>query len=228
MTYNYEEIGERIKNERKIAGFRSQGALAEALGFSAEYRQLIAAWESGADVPSLANALKLCELFNCELGYLLCEPNYRCKTGRTTDVQEETGLSSTAVEVLCSLKERASSSVVVVNMLETLNLLLENSDERKAEFEIVPLLEYISAYLHCAPEDKRIVSVEIDGSIKIFNDRNAYESEAGEVISGDYMRQIVRTRIERRVIDELHNLWNKKNGESRKDLFQQIMEENNQ
>lgn len=126
MTYNYEEIGNRIREERKKLHNKngrslSQGDLAEMLGYSGEYRQIVAKWESGKDIPTLDDALKLCSIFECELGYLLCEPNYALKDGRKTDIQKETGLSSRAVDSLIGICQYGPAATRRV-----LNLLLEN------------------------------------------------------------------------------------------------------
>ncbi len=100
--------------------------------------------------------------------------------------------------------------------------MLIHADERLPEYEVVPFLETLSAYLNCAPNDERIVSVETDGSVKIYADRDSFEIEPGEAVAGDYMRQIIRTRLEQRVMDELRNLWNEKNGESRKAFIERM------
>lgn len=111
------------------------------------------------------------------------------------------------------------------NMVDTVNLLIENADEEKAEYEIIPLLECISAYLNCAPNDDRIVSVEADGAVSIHANRVVYEAADGEAVAGDYMRQIIKTRIESRVMDELRNMWNEKNGETRAAFIQRMIDE---
>lgn len=179
-------------------------------------------WEYGNNPIELEWIPAICEVLGCDVGYLFGE--YEELTKEAADVCKETGLSSCAVEVLQSLKRRAQSSILVSNVLETLTLLLENTDERKPEIEIIPLLEYISAYLNCDPDDGRIVSVEMDGSVSIFENCDAFENSPGEAVSGDYMRQIVKTRLEQRVMDELKALWNEKNRESRKDFIKRITE----
>lgn len=106
MKYNFKEIGLRIRAERKAAGFKSQDDLIDCLrnkyGYSIS-RNTLSAIEKGKtnhyDVELLAD---LCELFNCEMGYLLCE--YECKTGRNTDISAATGLSEEAIEKLSAYK----------------------------------------------------------------------------------------------------------------------------
>ena len=98
--YNWNEIGERIRFERKKKNM-SMDALAESIGTS---RQTIARWERGEGVEVTLNMLlRLCNIFECDIGYLLCE--YDCKTRVITDLQEETGLSvlaATNLEVVAN------------------------------------------------------------------------------------------------------------------------------
>ena len=100
MKYNFENIGKRIAKERKEYCHLSQDGLLTKL--SEKYgigmcRNTLSAIEKGKyqhyDIDFL---FALCELFNCEIGYLLCE--YDCKTGRETDIVESTGLSITSVQ----------------------------------------------------------------------------------------------------------------------------------
>lgn len=168
MTYNYKEIGNRIHEERKKLRNEkgrqySQSDLAERVGYSGEYRQIVANWESGKSIPSLDDALKLCSIFDCELGYLLCEPNYTLKDGRRTDIQKETGLSAEAIDSLIGIYRYGPTSTHNV-----LNLLLENElmwrftgklDEDRLEG--INLLWHISHYLN--PEsDPSLFLVRLD------------------------------------------------------------------
>jgi transcriptional regulator with XRE-family HTH domain len=95
MNYNFEAIGERIKQERKAAKL-SQQELLEKVGYSRDSRQAIRDWESGSLMPELTIMLKLCNIFNCEIGYLLCE--YDCKKRENTDICKVIHLSEQSVE----------------------------------------------------------------------------------------------------------------------------------
>ena len=72
--YNFIEIGKRIKTERTRLGLNQQ-ELADSLNLAA--RQTIANWEKGTIMPQLQDMLNMCNLFGCELGYLLGE--YTCR-----------------------------------------------------------------------------------------------------------------------------------------------------
>ena len=103
MNYSLEKIGSRIKAERKALGL-SQGELAEKCNLRASSRQTVGAWEQGNLLPSVPDLLRLCSLFDCELGYLLGE--YDRKTRQATDIFLETGLSADAVTSLLGLSDR--------------------------------------------------------------------------------------------------------------------------
>lgn len=108
MNYSLEKIGSRIKAERKALGL-SQGELAEKCNLSASSRQTVGAWEQGNLLPSVPDLLRLCALFDCELGYLLGE--YDRKTRQTTDIFLETGLSANAVASLLGISDRERAFV---------------------------------------------------------------------------------------------------------------------
>lgn len=94
--YDFKKIGERIKSEREKAGY-SLTKFEELVNVS---RQTISKWEKaeGSSSPTLDDFLRMCNIFNCELGYLLCE--YDCKTRAATDIHKETGLSEKAINTL--------------------------------------------------------------------------------------------------------------------------------
>jgi|GEM_PF-864964 len=117
-------IGKRIKAERIAAGY-TQSNFMIAMGLSPDSRQTATNWESGKRLPCLEDLLKMCEIFNCEIGYLLCEEGYEGRTRAITDVQKLTGLSPKAVENICKLKE-IDNLPPHPGLLKVLNHILEN------------------------------------------------------------------------------------------------------
>lgn len=114
--YEFQKIGDRIRTERaKLNSLSNSGKekpmtqsdLANELGVT---RQTVAKWERGDDMPSLSKCLELCNLFNCELGYLLCE--YNCKTRMATDINRVTGLKEEAIEFLKQRKPLFECSAI--------------------------------------------------------------------------------------------------------------------
>lgn len=122
MEYIYEDIGNRLKEERKAAGYKSHDSLAEYLAnnnYRTYKRQTIAKWEKGEECPPLDVLLTLCKLYKCELGYLLCE--YDCKTKENTDIQQATGLSEDAILALQRYNRRRNSRIEIISRLLTSN-----------------------------------------------------------------------------------------------------------
>lgn len=119
MEHDKKAIGTRIKRERTVAGFKSQADFAAALGYSKDSRQTIWNWEKGERLPSLDDFEKMCEIFECELGYLLCE--YDCKTREATNISVATGLSEKAVNKLIQINGSERSET-----MSTLGLMIEH------------------------------------------------------------------------------------------------------
>lgn len=102
MNYNKKAIGERIRKERESMGL-SQANFAKLLHFKESSRQVIGKWEKGKVLPHFDLMLAMCSLFECELGYLLCE--YDCKTRVATDIKKATGLTEDAVNRLMDINK---------------------------------------------------------------------------------------------------------------------------
>ncbi|MCL2337752.1 MAG: helix-turn-helix domain-containing protein [Firmicutes bacterium] len=95
-------IAARIKHERKAMGL-TQEKLAELLNAD---RNTVGAWEGKTKQsrsPELKVMLKMCELFDCEIDYLLGAIDY--KTREVTDIQKVTGLTPAAIKILEETKE---------------------------------------------------------------------------------------------------------------------------
>lgn len=100
MTYDWIKIGSRIKDERLNKGL----SLEELACKVYTTRQTLSRWEKGQGNEILLNVLlKMCEIFDCELGYLLGEKEYENRTKQKTDICKDTGLSEKAVTALCSM-----------------------------------------------------------------------------------------------------------------------------
>ncbi len=121
MKYDKKAIGKRIKEERIKAGFKSQGDFAARMGYAYESRQTVANWEKGKSLPCLDDMMKMCDIFDCELGYLLCE--YDCKKRDTADVQNITGLSEDAIEKLSVINKTEIREILI-----TLIKIIEHRD----------------------------------------------------------------------------------------------------
>lgn len=105
MKYNKEKIAQRIRKERIAAGLTQQ-ELADAVFHD---RQLIIKWERGTSFPSLEDMVNLCDIFNCELGYLLCEFD-DCKTYDEQFCHDFLGISPDSVSKLIEWKNSTQKS----------------------------------------------------------------------------------------------------------------------
>ena len=101
MQYDIKKIASRLVVERK-AHKLSQEDLAATLKVN---RNTLSSWETAYkdsdELPRTKHLLKLCELYNCELAYLLGEID--CKTRAATDIHRATGLTEKSIQVLTEL-----------------------------------------------------------------------------------------------------------------------------
>lgn len=96
MTYSAEIIGKRILCERKRCGI-TQTQLGEKLAVSGKQ---ISNYEKGITAPPVDILFKLCQVFNCELGFLLGEEMYANGTKLGTAIQTTTGLSTESIRAI--------------------------------------------------------------------------------------------------------------------------------
>ena len=99
-------IGSRIKMLRNKAGWtqtRLGNELGELLYGDKVKQSMISSWEKGDTLPTLKNLLALSQLFNCDIGYLLCD--YDDLRKDTSNLCEVTGLSSETIERLSSFAQ---------------------------------------------------------------------------------------------------------------------------
>ncbi|MCD8007179.1 MAG: helix-turn-helix domain-containing protein [Oscillospiraceae bacterium] len=89
MIYNTEEIGKRIREERLKLGL-TQSELGEILFVKGKQ---ISNYENGKLFVPIEMLVNMCKLFDCEMGYLLCEPDYSDGTRLETKTIESTGLT---------------------------------------------------------------------------------------------------------------------------------------
>lgn len=92
---NINDVGSKIKTLRSEKGW-TQETLSEKMHYS---RQTVGKWERGIlSSLTLDNVIDLCNLFDCDIGYLLGE--YDTKRHVAADIHKETGLEESAIEAL--------------------------------------------------------------------------------------------------------------------------------
>ncbi len=121
MEYNWNVIGERIRKERKKKGYTQ----ADICDYLVKGRNTVSDWENGrCSTLSVDELVKLCRLFDCEIGYLLCEYDtpYRVQSDIATEMQ----LSIKAVENITRMKDKHKK--LFGNGRNNLDILLSNDD----------------------------------------------------------------------------------------------------
>lgn len=99
MKYEISLIGEIIKKERKARNW-TQAKLADKIRIS---NNQISKYEKGELVPPIEILFRLCEVFNCELGYLLGEESYSQGSKLNTEIYNLIGLNEESIRVLKSI-----------------------------------------------------------------------------------------------------------------------------
>ena len=99
MKYSSEEIGKIIKNKR-ISNNLSQEKLGRLLGVSGKQ---ISNYEKGVLTPPIDVLLNLCDIFKCELGYLIGEDDYSSGTKFNTAIKNILGLDNESIDSIKSI-----------------------------------------------------------------------------------------------------------------------------
>ncbi len=107
MKYSAEVTGKIIKNERDNRGW-SQKTLGGKLGVSGKQ---ISNYESGTLMPPMDILIKMCEVFECELGFILNEESYADGTKLMTAIKDKLGIDSASVNTLTHITGREKSCV---------------------------------------------------------------------------------------------------------------------
>ena len=107
MIYSAEITGKIIKSERDKRNW-SQKKLGDELGVSGKQ---ISNYESGTLMPPMDILIKMCEVFECEMGYLLNEENYADGTKLMTAIKDKLGLNTESVNALMHITGTEKSCV---------------------------------------------------------------------------------------------------------------------
>lgn len=153
MKYSEEEVGKIIRSERKKLGM-SQDLMGKAVGIVGKQ---ISNYENGKLFPPMDILLDLCDVFECELGYLLGEEDYSEGTKLQTAITERTGLSAESTDILhkitgteksclnfgyeseryCSLLNRIILSPNFLSLVESIYALDEKTQECKDVWHVL-------------------------------------------------------------------------------------------
>lgn len=128
MEYKYAEIGKRIREMRKRKHMTQNDLLSELSEKVKIGRNSLSNIENGDVGKCDIDFLKaLCEIFKCDIGYLLGE--YECTTKEATDIHAVTGLSEDAIGTLRSIcKKNYAGNIIGQAKTTLLNNMLEDDD----------------------------------------------------------------------------------------------------
>lgn len=96
MKYSKEQIGNIIKKERKNRGL-SQNELGDLIFVSGKQ---VSQYEKGALFPPLSVLCDICDVFECELGYILGEESYANRSKLRTEMSRITSLCDESIDIL--------------------------------------------------------------------------------------------------------------------------------
>lgn len=117
FEYNFKKIGARVRELRESRGW-SQTELIEKLqehGGSVG-RSTLSNIESGKYIDFKFSFIKaMCEIFNCDTGYLLCEYDERVRS--IQDICNMTGLSGKAINNLVRWSKNNGQAISIANHL---------------------------------------------------------------------------------------------------------------
>lgn len=157
MKYNDVIVGQQIKKEREKIGM-SQGKLALYLNIG---RNRIIDIEKGRGTFKYLNLDKvilLCDLFHCELGYLLGEEEYKNKTKIKTTVSRYLGLSSDAIDRIRRIRRTDEKQISILSRI------IESK-------KFIDFLNSISTYDYYYSEQNHQIDIIMHSYIKfIIND----------------------------------------------------------
>ena len=134
--YNLDNISKLIRETRKAIGI-SQEQLSKKCSVS---RSTVIKWEQGKIEPDMHSLLTMCNLFDCELGYILGEEGYEEGKRTVTDICKATGLSKSAADTLIKDTEYRDSdalfSMLCSTRVRVINSLLQEGSGDKLIYAI--------------------------------------------------------------------------------------------
>lgn len=122
MKYSPEIIGSKIKEQRTKKKW-SQDTLGKKLNISGKQ---ISNYEKAILTPPIDILFKLCEIFDCELGFLLGEETYEAGTMLDTAIENKLGISKDAISSLCHLTGNDHSSILWGHEAESFQKILNS------------------------------------------------------------------------------------------------------
>lgn len=213
------QIGKRIKDERRKKKL-SQQKLADAISsimvdsdpdYKGTEQNTVSNWEKGVSLPPLSKLIALSEIFDCDLGYLLCD--YDEPKRDLADVVEQTGLSGKAATRLKTMAGRVNKekqagwlNTMEEQELKALNTILENDYQ---------MLYYIYQYIFGNYDSFSIATVNHSGQEKDIVEKdillcNTNTPDTGTYINAEQLQPVFLLSIQSALMDLKKKLNNTK------------------
>ena len=213
------QIGKRIKDERRKKKL-SQQKLADAISsimvdsdpdYKGTEQNTVSNWEKGVSLPPLSKLIALSEIFDCDLGYLLCD--YDEPKRDLADVVEQTGLSGKAATRLKTMAGRVNKekqagwlNTMEEQELKALNTILENDYQ---------ILYYIYQYIFGNYDSFSIATVNHSGQEKDIVEKdillcNTNTPDTGTYINAEQLQPVFLLSIQSALMDLKKKLNNTK------------------
>ena len=204
------QIGKRIKDERRKKKL-SQQKLADAISsimvdsdpdYKGTEQNTVSNWEKGVSLPPLSKLIALSEIFDCDLGYLLCD--YDEPKRDLADVVEQTGLSGKAATRLKTMAGRVNKekqagwlNTMEEQELKALNTILENDYQ---------MLYYIYQYIFGNYDSFSIATVNHSGQEKDIVEKdillcNTNTPDTGTYINAEQLQPVFLLTIQSALMD---------------------------
>ena len=136
MHYNLEKIGKTIEFERQKKNI-TQNKLGEKINVTGKQ---ISNYENGKLVPPIDVLFKLCDIFECELGYLLGEEIYSNGTRASTIITNETGLSIDSINSIIKITGKEKTCLNFGYESEQYRKILNNILTSKKFLDIIKIM----------------------------------------------------------------------------------------
>lgn len=146
-------IGTRIKTERENKGMGKQEFL-KKIHMATSSIKTLNAWENGIRIPDLDSLTLMADVFQCDVGYLLCD--YHTKRQQNADICQTTGLSEDSVNFLRNMKQWGITSEAKI-----IDLLLWDAQKRNKSHHyrsITDLLAFFFKYQDKGHPSKQVFS----------------------------------------------------------------------
>ena len=213
------KIGKRIKDERRKKKL-SQQKLADAISsimvdsdpdYKGTEQNTVSNWEKGVSLPPLSKLIALSEIFDCDLGYLLCD--YDEPKRDLADVVEQTGLSGKAATRLKTMAGRVNKekqagwlNTMEEQELKALNTILENDYQ---------MLYYIYQYIFGNYDSFSVTTINHSGQEKDIVEKdillcNTNTPDTGTYINAEQLQPVFLLSIQSALMDLKKKLNNTK------------------